>query len=470
VKELAGELWRWDAADLAAGIRARNISSREAVVACLDRIEAVNPKLNAVVLTLRDQALIAADAADRAVKAGAPLGPLHGVPITTKLNADQAGVPNSSGVVAYRDRIAEADNAAIANLKSAGAIVIGRTNTPPFCLRWMTENDLHGRTLNPWSASHVPGGSTGGGAAAVAAGMGPIAQGSDNGGSIRYPAFCCGVAGLRPSLGRVPAYNPSQPERALSGQLIAVMGPIARRLCDLRLALRAMAVPDARDPVFAPAPLEGPPLKRPIKVALCADIGAPLHASVKEALARAASALAAAGYVIEEPKLPSVMEAHELWDWICQGELREFMADAVAELGDRPMKTAIGYMMARIPVFSLADYLTLYARRASIIRQWSTALESNPVLLSPVSARPQFLWGEDVASQEANNESYRVQAPLTAFALIGAPGVAVPTGIAGGLPTGVLVMAPRFREDVALEAAEIIERACPAPTPIDPCF
>jgi amidase len=129
--DLPAELWRWDAADLAAAIGSAQISSREAVIACLDRIEAVNPRLNAIVLTLRDQALAGADAADRAVKAGAPLGPLHGVPITTKLNADQSGALNSSGVVAFKDRIASADNAAIANLRSAGAIVIGRTTPRP---------------------------------------------------------------------------------------------------------------------------------------------------------------------------------------------------------------------------------------------------------------------------------------------------------------------------------------------------
>jgi len=281
-------LWKWDAADLAAAIRTKGISSREAVAACLGRIDAVNPTLNAVVLTLRDSALAAADEADRAVARGDVLGILHGVPITTKLSADQAGVPNSSGVVAFKDRISNGDEASIANLKKAGAIVIGRTNTPPFCLRWMTENDLHGRTLNPWSVEHVPGGSTGGGASAVAAGMCPLTQGSDNGGSIRYPAFCTGIAGLRPSLGRVPYYNPSQAERTLSSQLIAVSGPLARRVRDLRIGFTAMAQRDLRDPFWSPVPLAGPPLPRPIKVALCTNpTGEGVHPSVFDSLHRA---------------------------------------------------------------------------------------------------------------------------------------------------------------------------------------
>ncbi len=465
------ELWKWDAAELAAAIRTKKISSREAVVACLERIDAVNPKLNAVVLVLRESALAAADEADRAVARGDALGVLHGVPITTKLNADQAGVPNSSGVVAFKDRIAIGDNSSIANLKKAGAIIIGRTNTPPFCLRWMTENDLHGRTYNPWSAEHVPGGSTGGGASAVASGMGPLTQGSDNGGSIRYPAFCTGIAGLRPSLGRVPHYNPSQEERSLSSQLIAVSGPLARRVRDLRIGLEAMAQRDVRDPFWAPVPLAGPPLPRPIKVALCTDpTGEGVHPSVADSLRRAAQILEDAGYVVEKPNLPSVLAAHEVWDLICQGELREFLADTLAELGDAPMKQAMRYMMPRLPKFTLADYLTLYARRAAMVREWSLLLEDYPVLLAPVSTRPQFIHGEDILSQKANDDSYRAQATLTGFALIGIPGVAVPTGVTDGLPTGVLVMSQRFREDVALDAAEIIEAQRPMPTPIDPRF
>jgi len=468
---LPSQLWKWDATDLAWGIRTRVISSREAVSSCLDRIEQVNPLLNAIVLILRDEALQRADEADRAVKRGVALGQLHGVPVTTKLNADQAGVPNSAGVVAYKDRIASADNPVVANLRKAGGIIIGRTNTPPFCLRWMTENELHGRTFNPWSRDHVPGGSSGGASSAVAAGMCPLTQGTDNGGSIRYPAFCTGIAGLRPTPGRVPDVDLSQPERAISMQLISVAGPLARRVRDLRLGLEAMAAGDARDNRWVPAPLVGPPLPRPIKVALCRDPnGDGVHPSVTASLKRAANALADAGYVIDEPKLPSVLEAGALWDLICQGELREFLAATVAELGDAPMKQAIKFMMARVPDFTAGTYIDLYTQRATMMRQWNLLLEEYPVLLSPASTRPQFLHGEDILSQEANDESYRVQSPLTAFALLGTPGVAVPTGIADGLPTGVLVTAPRFREDVALAAAEIIEARCPMPTPIDPQF
>jgi amidase len=465
------ELWRWDAVDLASGIKAGTISAREAVASCLKRIEEVNPVLNAVVLTLADQALNAADAADRAVRRGDTPGVLHGVPVTTKLNIDQEGLPNSSGVVAFQNRIATGDNAVVSNLKKAGAIIIGRTNTPPFCIRWMSENELHGRTLSPWSRDHVPGGSTGGGSAAVAAGMGPIAQGSDMGGSIRYPAFCTGVVGLRPTVGRVPYHNPSQFERPLSFQLMSVAGPITRRVRDARLSLQAMAMADASDPLHIPMPLDGPPMAKPIRVAVCRDpIGQGVHSSVAESLTAAADTLAAAGYIIEYPQLPNIVEAAELWDHICQGETQMFGKDMIAEFSDAPMKVALRFMMARIPEFDAEGFHALFTRRATILRQWSTFMQRYPVILAPVSTRPQFIHGEDIWSQEANDESYRVQSVLTASSLVGMPGVAVPTGVTQGLPTGVLVMAPHFREDIALDAAEIIESAFPMPTPTDMRF
>jgi amidase len=159
----------------------------------------VNPKINAVVDLMADEALAAADQADRAVRAGEAVGPLHGVPVTYKINMDYTGRPTTNGIVAFKDRVAKSDNPAIANWRRAGAIGIGRTNVPPFSARFFTSNALHGRTLNPWDPGRTPGGSTGGGAAAVAAGIGPLAHGSDRAGSIRYPAYACGIMGLRPT-------------------------------------------------------------------------------------------------------------------------------------------------------------------------------------------------------------------------------------------------------------------------------
>jgi len=252
------ELWRWDAVELAAAIRSRKISSREAVQSVLGRLDAVNPAINAVTVVLADQALAAADAADVLVKQGEALGPLHGVPVTIKENIDQEGQATTNGVVAFTDLIAKADSPPVANWKRAGAVIIGRTNTPAFSVRWHTDNALRGRTFNPWARERTPGGSSGGAAAALASGIAPLAHGNDLGGSIRYPAYCCGVAGIRPTLGRVPAYNATAAEERPPGlQLMSVQGPLARRVRDVRLGLQAMATRDPRDPWWAPAPLRG---------------------------------------------------------------------------------------------------------------------------------------------------------------------------------------------------------------------
>jgi amidase len=232
-------LWQWDAAELATAIR-------EAVQAVLHRLDAVNPALNAVTVLLADQALAAADRADAAVKRGEALGALHGVPVTIKENIDQADQATANGVVAFKDLIAKVDSPPVANWRRAGAVIVGRTNTPAFSLRWHTDNELRGRTYNPWTRSRTPGGSSGGAAAAVASGVAPLAHGNDLGGSIRYPAYCCGVVGIRPTLGRVPAYNGTMTEeRPIGHQLMSVQGPLARRVADVRLGFPAVAVPCA---------------------------------------------------------------------------------------------------------------------------------------------------------------------------------------------------------------------------------
>src|SRR6266478_6275046 len=197
------------------------------------------------------------------------LGPLHGVPVTIKVNTDQAGCPTDRGVVAYRDNIATADNPVVTNFKRAGAVIIGRTNTPAFSMRIFADNALHGRTLNPRNPALSAGGSSGGAGAAVATGIGPIGHGNDIGGSVRIPALFNGVVGLRVSLGRVPSYNPSQQvARAVGSQLMSVQGPLTRSVRDARLALATMARGDPVDTRWADVPLDGPPVPRPIHVAL----------------------------------------------------------------------------------------------------------------------------------------------------------------------------------------------------------
>jgi amidase len=320
---MPSEIWAWDALDIAAAIRLGTVSAREATAAALARLEALNPALNAVVEPLPEAALAAAAAVDAARARGEALAPLAGVPVTVKVNVDAKGRATSNGVVAFKDLIAPDDSPVVANLRAAGAVIIGRTNTPAFSWRWFTENDLYGQTRNPWSAAHTPGGSSGGAAAAVAAGIGAIAHGNDIGGSVRYPAYACGVAGLRPSAGRIAAFNPSAAaERPLSSQLLSTQGPLARRVRDLRPALAAMAGPDARDPWQVPMPPTGPAPARPIRAALCLDpAGTGVDPAVAAAVEAAGRALAAAGYAVEEAA-PILVFGNWLWRFmLSQGRL-----------------------------------------------------------------------------------------------------------------------------------------------------
>lgn len=473
-------LWQWPAHHLAEAVRHGAVSAREAVAAAIDRVHAVNPALNAIVDVMDAQALADADEADAARRRGQALGPLHGVPVTVKVNVDCAGRATTNGVVAFKDQVAAEDSPVVANLRRAGAIVIGRTNTPAFSVRWFTENDLHGRTLNPWSRAHTPGGSSGGASASVAAGMGAIAHGNDLAGSVRYPAYCTGVVGLRPSFGRIPNFVAGAPgvERPLSLQMMSVQGPLARCVQDIRLALAAMSAADPRDPWWVPAPLQGPPLSRPWRVALVTHggDGQPVDGGVEAALRQAAAWLADAGYAVEEVDPPSLADAAAQWELIANDECRTFMWDAVARLGDAGVKAAFGAMIGASPVLDHAAHLQAFARRTTLVRAWQRFQQVHPLVLTPVSAEPAFSWGLDVQGEAAMRRIRRAQATQFAVPLLGLPAIAVPTGMASArpgvsateLPMGVQLIGPRFREDLLLDAAAVIESRCPPMTPIDP--
>jgi len=464
------DLWRWDAVELAAAIRTRRISSREATRAVLDRLAAVNPALNAVTVLLADQALAAADRADAAVRRGEALGPLHGVPVTIKENVDQEGAATANGVPAFKDLMAATDSPPVANWKRAGAVIVGRTNTPAFSLRWDTDNELRGRTFNPWSRRHTPGGSSGGAAAALAVGIAPLAHGNDLGGSIRYPAYCCGVAGIRPTLGRVPSYNQTAAdERPPGTQLMSVQGPLARRVRDVRLGLAAMSARDPRDPWWAPAPLLGEPAARPVRVALTIDPAkGGVRADVAAAVREAGNALANAGYAVEEIEPPDVEGVAATWATICINEMRHVTQPWIRKYGGAAINRSLDLTLAAVPDVGLDGYMQALALRAKHIRDWTLFMERYPLVVGPVSTEPPFEIGFDTTSAERHAEVTRAQRLLVAVNLLGFPAVSVPTGVTGGLPLGVQVIGARYREDLCLDAAEAIEAQRPLPTPIEP--
>jgi amidase len=471
------ELWRWDATRLADAIARREIASREVVEACLARTAAVNARLNAITVDLSTEARAAADAADAAVARGDRLGPLHGVPIAIKENVDQAGCATTNGTVAYRDVIAPTDSPVVSNLRSAGAVIVGRANTPSFSFRLDTENELRGPTFNPWSEARTPGGSSGGSASAVAAGMVPLAHGNDIAGSIRYPAYACGIVGLRPSFGRVPAFNPTAPaERSLSTQILSVQGPFARSVRDVRLALSAMAARDARDPWWVPAPLEGPTPARPIRVAVVTDPdalgGERLHPTVAKAMQETTERLADAGYEIVDVQTPGFTRAMEIWFALQMPEIRAFLWPAIEEHGDAGIRRAMGFMLDAHPAADGLPYMKALAERARVVREWQLFFERVPLVLAPVCTQPTYVRGFDVESVERTRAMWRECTTLTAVPVLGIPGLAVPTGIVDGLPTGVTVLAARFREDLCLAAGEAIEARAGAAirAPIDPAW
>ncbi len=453
-------IWQWSACDTAAAVRAGEISCGQAVEAALTRLEQANPAVNAVTLELADRARDAAARADRALAEGQAPGPLQGVPVTIKENVDQRGLSNPNGVPALAETVAEDDSPVVANLIKAGAIVIGRTNTPEFSLRWFTDNPLRGKTLNPWDPAVTPGGSSGGASAAAALGIGAIAHGNDLGGSLRYPAYACGLATIRPSLGRVPAYNPSAAaERPLMFQLMSVQGPIAREVRDLRLALAAMAAPDPRDPWWVPAPLEGPRPADPIRVALTKDpLGVGCHPAVSAALDQAASHLEAAGFAVVAVDPPALPEIAESWRRLLFTETQLFLEPTFRAHGSADFNAVFdGYRASLGGEPRLKQHILDQAARCGLLRAWARFQQDYPLVLAPVSQVPPFPQDEDLKGPARLRQMLDEQAVLYAVNFLGLPAAAVPTGLHEGVPIGVQIIGQRFREDLCLDAAQAIE-------------
>ncbi len=461
------DLWRLSAVDLAARVRRRDVSAREAARAALDRLDAVNPAVNAVVDHRPGEVLAEADILDARLARGEDPGPLAGVPVTVKVNVDQRGFPTTNGVRLQRDLVADTSSPVVDNLRRSGAVILGRTNTPAFSLRWFTDNRLHGATRNPRDPSRTPGGSSGGAAAATAVGIGHIAHGTDIAGSIRYPAYACGVHGLRPSLGRVAAHNASAPERVVSGQITAVSGPIARTVGDLRLALAALARPDARDPWWVPAPLQGPEVTR--RAALCVrPDGLATVPEVEASVRDAARRLEAAGWSVEEVEAPPLREAAALQTRLWLGDGFGGLLAAATREGDPGALSLLHHHRAAAEAVP-PDFLSgLLVRRATLVRRWQLFLDRYAVLLLPVSAELPVADGLDMQGKAAFDALWEAQMPQVGLPLLGLPALTVTTGLVGAVPVGVQLVAARYREDLCFLAGEAIEAGGTPPSPVDP--
>jgi len=457
----SSNIWQWNAVKTTDALKKKKISAVDAVQSAIDRLDEVNEKVNAVVVDLREEALIKAKQIDEKIQKNEDVGILSGVPITIKENVDVKGQSTTNGLKANLDVIAENNSPVVQNLINAGGIIIGRTNTPEVSYRWFTDNPLRGLTKNPWSEKITPGGSSGGAAASVALGIGDIAHGNDVGGSIRYPAYACGIAGIKPSFGRVPAYNPSaKQERTLGLQLMSVQGPHARNVEDLRLALRAMSSSGEIDPWWNPINFEMAELKSPIKIAMNKWAGnVKCHSAVLESIEKATLIFSNNGFEVVEKIPPNIDEAAECWRTIFGLEARMSMLNLVKEVGSDAIINVVQGFADAASEKDIKDYAEALAKRNEILRMWNNFMDEYPIILAPVSASPPFDQHEDQKGPERFAKILQEQSPQYVINFLGLPSVAIPTGLNNNTPIGVQIIAPRFYENLALDMAKIIENS-----------
>lgn len=448
-----------DATELAALIRSRALSPVDVVRAHLARIEAVNPKINAIV-TLIDDAEARARDAEAAVLRGDRLGPLHGVPFTVKDSLDTAGIRTTRGSRLFASHVPRADATVVQRLKAAGAIPIGKTNVPEFTLWWETGNLLFGRTVNPWNPERTVGGSSGGEAAAIAAGLSPLGIGSDGAGSIRAPAHYCGIAGLKPTHGRVPLTG-QWPEMLLR---FNHLGPMARTVRDVALALTVMAGPDGHDwyamPVAAPEAPDRHSALMPLRIGWMATRGFGLvHPEVVAAVAGAAKALSAHGLTVEPVAIPA-LEAHD-WNLAsmtlqlpeAQGYLRPIVAGRETELHpviqrrlSAPIGTLEGYATASAAVEALRRDVADYFTRWDLLLCPTVPLAAHPHETAEIRIQDEVL---------PPRHTLRATVP---FNLTGSPALSVPWGWSSeGLPLAVQVVGRHFAEETVLRLGLALE-------------
>ena len=454
------DLFRMSATEIADAVRSKRLSALEVTEAHLARISVVNPKINAVVQEFPDEALASARAVDALVAQGKDPGVLCGVPVTIKVNVDQKGHATTNGLQLQKNLVAQSDSPVVSNIRAAGGVIVGRTNTPAFSLRWFTKNNLHGQTLNPRDKTITPGGSSGGAAAAVASGMCAIGHGTDIAGSIRYPAYACGLHGIRPTMGRVAAYNASGPDRHIGAQLMAVSGPIARTISDIHLALIAISAKDTRDPWWVPVQhVQGAFPKR--AALTVAPDGMPVDKEVEHALHDAANRLKDAGWIVEEVICPPMRPAAKINEQLGMTEMRIGADEMVQKEAEEDSQFIYQQMKNRVDPLDVEGLLGTLQARAGIVREWEEFMQKYPVLICPVSGQLPFLQQQDVQSETAFKAIMEAQLIQRALPAMGLPGLTVSTGFVGKIPVGVQLITGRFREDILLAAGADIERTGP---------
>jgi amidase len=462
------ELWQQGAGELAQTFRSGDASATEIVSAHLARIDAVNDDVNAIVRRIDNRALARAAEVDDARSAGTPLGPLAGVPFTIKDNIDLAGDPTTQAIAALADFVPKTNAPVVERMIEAGAIPLARTNLPDIGMRMATDSSLHGLTRNPWDPTRTAGGSSGGEAAAIATGMSPFGLGNDLGGSLRNPATCCSIASLKPTLGRVPhAVEGLFSDESMVSQLIAVEGPMARTVADVRLELGVIAGAHPRDPWSVPAAFGERP--SPLRVALVADPpGGQTDPRIAAATEEAGAWLRDAGHLVE-PVAPDTYEATlDCWKTLVIGDIRDGLEELREISGPELMAFLEGAVESADVGISADDIRAAWSQRLHLIASWNQFFAEFDAVLTPTWAQLPFLHGADAGAAGAA-ATVELARPVLPANVLGLPAAAVPATLIDGVPVGMMVTGPAWSDLTCLTiAADIEARNDVPPTPIDP--
>jgi Asp-tRNA(Asn)/Glu-tRNA(Gln) amidotransferase A subunit family amidase len=435
-------------------IRTRQISPVELTESHLERIEALQPKINAFVRILHEEARATAREAEMAVMRGDGLGPLHGVPVTVKDSFDMAGLPTWCGSRFRLDHVAKKDATAVARLRAAGAVILGKTNTPEFLNNYETDNHLVGRTNNPWDLARTAGGSSGGESAAIASYCSAGGIGSDGGGSIRIPAHFCGIAGLKPTPGRCSAAG-HFPQIAHPGGMLGVGGPMARTAEDVRLLFTVLAGHDFEDPFSAPVPLRIPNADG-LRVGFWPAIfDTPIETETRDVLDKAVGALREIGIAVDEFEPHGLDRAPDLWWFFFERVYAPFTRQLIEgrEQDAHWTGTELMFRALEQPEPTMQDVVANLGARDCLRTGLFREMDRYPVLLTPVCATHAF------PHRQRPYDLLKMMQPVTVFNLLGMPAVVIPFGMSkDGLPIGIQLAARAYDEELLLEVAVQMER------------
>ena len=452
------------ACEIASHIRRKEISPVEVARVHLERIERLNPKLNAFVDYRPEVVLAQARDAENTVLAGGELGPLHGVPVSIKSCIDVAGHRCEAGTRLRAGRIAAEDAPLVARLRAAGAVILGVTNAPELLMAWETDNLLYGRTNNPWDLSRSAGGSSGGEAAAIAAGLSAGGVGSDGGGSIREPAHFCGICGLKPTPGRIPSTG-HYPKAGGPFALIGVVGPMARTVEDLRTLFEVMAGSDDGDPCAAPVPVRAmdETAVRLLRIGFFEDDGrTPVTRETRTAVKRAASLLANCGFRVEPFRPDGLEESRQRW-WEFFGTAGGMILEPMLRGHESELSPILREFCAwtkAAPAHTGDSLLAAWLGRDAVREKVLLQMRKYPVLICPTAAIPAFRHGEREWQVEGKTVHYLdAWSYCEWFNLLGFPAVVVPMGRSDeGLPIGVQIVGRPWEEEIVLAVAAQLER------------